>query len=368
MQDRPIPVDAKGCSIAVSPRPRALAARCAPWLALATLAAVTASASSTASGATARTAADRSGGFGIAAGGDLQFRSPAELARELDGYVEVGARWVRFDFNWSGIERQRGVYDWSRHDAVVQAAHERGLRVLGLLAYTPAWARPAGTSNKFPPTKAEDFAGFVEQVVRRYARAGVHHWEVWNEPNHAAFWQPCPSIASYTALLRVAYEAAKKADPKSFVVSGGLAPATDNGCNVAPRTFLAGLYAAGARGSFDALGHHPYSFPAEPGTAHEWSAWHQMARGSPSLRTIMARHGDRDKQLWGTEWGAKIGTVSEEAQASALRQALALFRSYSWAGPLFVYAYRDHDSFGLVRRDWSRRPAWHAYQEAAAGP
>jgi polysaccharide biosynthesis protein PslG len=311
--------------------------------------------------------ADRSPGtLGIAAGGNLQYLSSADLARELDGYVEVGAGWVRFDFNWSGIERQQGVFDWVRHDAVVEAASSRGLKVLGLIAYTPSWARPAGTSNKHAPSDLHDYARFVGQVVRRYSAAGVRHWELWNEPNHSAFWKPCPDVARYASLLRLGSAAAKGADPGAFVLAGGLSPAADNGCNVAPRTFLAGMYANGGKGSFDALAHHPYSFPADPGTTHEWSAWHQMAGATPSLRSIMAQHGDGGKSIWATEWGAKIGSVNEEAQASALTRASSLFGSYSWAGPLFVYAYRDHDSFGLVRNDWSRRPAWYAFQSATA--
>ena len=85
------------------------------------------------------------------------------------------------------------------------------------------------------------------------------------------------------------------------------------------------------------------------------------------MRSIMAEHGDAGKQLWATEWGAKIGSVDEQGQASALARAYELFGSYSWAGPLFAYSYRDDDSFGLVREDWSRRPAWYAYRAAATG-
>jgi polysaccharide biosynthesis protein PslG len=303
--------------------------------------------------------------FGIASGGSLHWLASADLSRELDGYAELGARWLRFDFNWSAIERERGVYDWSRHDAVIEAARARGVNVLGLIAYTPAWARPAGTSNKHAPTHVRDYADFVSHVVARYAPRGVVHWELWNEPNHANFWKPCPDVARYAELLKGGYAAVKAADPLAVVVSGGLSPAVDNGCNVSPRTFLKGLYAHGAAGSFDALGHHPYSFPADPGDPQAWSAWHQMAATSPSLRSIMAEHGDGRKQIWATEWGAKVGSVDEEAQARALARAYALFRSYSWAGPLFVYSYRDEDSFGLVRGDWSRRPAWYAFRSAA---
>jgi polysaccharide biosynthesis protein PslG len=306
--------------------------------------------------------------FGIASGGGLQWLPPDELARELDGYVELGAQWLRFDFNWSGMEPEPGVYSWWRHDSVVETASARGLSVLGLIAYTPAWARPFGTTNKHPPSDPNDFARFVGETVRHYAPLGVRHWELWNEPNLSNFWQPCPDVEAYASMLRLAYAAVKEADPEAVVVSAGLSPAVDNGCNVAPRTFLAGLYANGAQGSFDVLGHHPYSFPAYPGEEHGWSAWHQMVGAFPSLRSLMDENGDGDKQIWATEWGARIGAVDEDTQAGMLSAAYALFGSYSWAGPLFVYTYRDTESFGLVRGDRSPRPAWYAYQEAAAGP
>ena len=305
--------------------------------------------------------------FGIAAGGQLQWLSAEDLAWELDEYAEVGAQWVRFDFNWSRMEPEQGVYDWWRHDAVVEAAAARGLNVLGIIAYTPDWARPPGTDNKYPPTDPGDYAAFVARVVERYAPMGVRHWELWNEPNHRNFWKPCPDVAAYTGLLTAGYAAVKAVDPDAFVVSGGLSPAVDNGCNIAPRTFLAGIYASGGRGSFDAFGHHPYSFPAYPSEQHGWSAWYQMTGASPSLRSIMEENGDGDKQIWATEWGAKIGSVDEETQAAMVSEAYSLFGSYEWAGPMFLYTYRDSDSFGLVRGDGSRRPSWYAYQEAAAG-
>jgi hypothetical protein len=305
--------------------------------------------------------------FGVSSGGTLRWLPPDELARELDEYVEVGAQWVRFDFTWSSIEPEQGVYDWWRHDAVVAAAGERGLTLLGVLAYTPAWARPEGTTNKHPPNDLADYASFVRETVARYAPMGVRHWEIWNEPNLWRFWEPCPDVERYTEMLRLGYEAVKEVDPEAVVVSGGLSPAADNGCNIAPRTFLSGMYAYGAGGSFDALGHHPYSFPAYPSEQHAWSAWYQMTGASPSLRSIMEDNGDGEKQIWATEWGAKIGSVDEETQAAMVTEAYALFGSYEWAGPMFFYTYRDHDSFGLVRGDWSRRPAWYAYQEAAAG-
>ncbi len=85
---------------------------------------------------------------------------------------------------------------------------------------------------------------------------GVHTYEVWNEPNLAGFWKPVADPVRYTELLKAAYLAIKQADPLATVVSGGLAPALTSGGDIDAREFAQAMYANGAQGYFDALGHH----------------------------------------------------------------------------------------------------------------
>jgi hypothetical protein len=164
------------------------------------------------------------------------------------------------------------------------------------------------------------------------------------------------------------------------VVSGGLSPATNGDGNIDPRTFLQAMYANGAKGYFDALGHHPYCFPAAPGDAENWSAWYQMYGTSTSLRGTMVANGDGGKKIWATEFGyptnGPAGTyVSEATHAQHIKAAYELFNSYSWAGPLFTYASRDkgtdtssrYNFYGLTRYDFSAKPAFAAFQELTAG-
>ena len=164
-----------------------------------------------------------------------------------------------------------------------------------------------------------------------------------------------------------------------LVVTGGLSPAPDDGGNVAPVTFLKGIYSHGGKGAFDAVGHHPYCAPAFPGDAQWWSAWFQMTGAKTSLRSVMADNGDAGKQIWATEYGAPTNGpsgsfVSEQTQAAMLERAYKLFDSYSWAGPMFWYAPRDEgtntgrrdDFYGLVRNDFSAKPALAAYRAIAA--
>jgi polysaccharide biosynthesis protein PslG len=314
--------------------------------------------------------------FGFAAGGALQNLGDSELARYLDGAEAAHAGWIRIDVNWNVIQQAGpGSYDWSRFDNVVTAITSRGMRVLAGILYTPPWARAAGTEPATPPSNLDDYAAFVRTTVERYAPRGVHAYEIWNEPNVSDFWAPGPDPARYAQLLRLAYSAVKSVDPKAIVVSGGLAPYGAYGEHSAsrmnPLDFLQRMYAHGAAGSFDALGWHPSNYPYGLSFAR-WSAWSQMSRTTPSARSIMRAHGDTAKQIWPTEFAFPTGRapagVDEAVQARLLTRSYAALARWRWAGPAFFYTYRDSGAlaFGVVRRDYSAKPAYTAYRRAAA--
>lgn len=310
----------------------------------------------------------------------LGSESTADFNRDMNTIDSTGTGWLRMDINWAVIQRNGSTsYDWAQFDRIVVDARARGLNVLGIIDYTPPWARPSGGDSNTPPKNVSDYANFAWTAVKRYSAMGVHAYEIWNEPNLGVNWKPAADATRYTELLKAAYTAIHQADPLATVVSGGLSPATSNGRDIDPRTFVQGMYASGAKGSFDALGHHPYCFPAAPGDAQGWSAWYQMYGTSTSLRSTMVANGDGDKKIWATEFGAATNGpsgafVSEATQAQHITKAYELFGSYSWAGPLFAYSSRDsgtdpsttYNFFGLTRYDFSLKPALAAYQAAAA--
>ncbi|HEX6700830.1 MAG TPA: cellulase family glycosylhydrolase [Gaiellaceae bacterium] len=319
---------------------------------------------------------------GIADGGDVQTLAPRDRGRYLDGIRGAGARWIRVGLYWAVVQRGgRTSYDWKAFDAVVKAARRRGLNVLGTLLYTPAWARPAGTRANSPPTDPTDFGTFAGRAASHFRARGVQAYEIWNEPNIAAFWAPGPDPARYTELLAQAYRAIKRADPSATVVSGGLSPYAGYGVadaqHMNPLTFLEQMYANGARKSMDAVGWHPYSFPSGL-RYHPWSSWSQMAQTRPSARSIMRANGDAAKKISATEWGAPTGaspvSMTEEAQAQLVTDALTRLKAWRWTGPSFLYTFRDKgtnaadrdDNFGLVRHDWSAKPAYEAFRRVAA--
>jgi hypothetical protein len=317
--------------------------------------------------------------FGLSTGGAIQNEDSTTLARDLDTIAGTHTHWVRVDINWDQIQSGGpSSYNWSAVDRVVQGATARGIKVLAGILYTPSWARPSGTSATYGPDPTQ-YATFAATAVQHYAAMGVHTYEVWNEPNTTAFWTSKPDPAAYTRLLKAAYPAIKGADSTATVLTGGTAPAPSDGTQISPIDFLKGIYANGGRGFFDAVAHHPYCWPANPGDAQGWSAWYQMYGTSPSLRSVMTDNGDSAKKIWATEFGAPTNGpsgsyVSEATQASMLTKAYQLYRSYDWAGPLFFYQGRDagtttdtrENFFGLTRYDSTTKPAYTAYQQATA--
>lgn len=317
--------------------------------------------------------------YGIAAGDSLE-KSSTNINQYLDDYKNLGAQWVRFDFDWVDIQSGgKTSYNWSRYDEAVAAANARGIKVLGIITYTPQWELPTGCTNLYncPPKSTADFTHFAATVTARYAPKGVHYWEIWNEPNVGKRF----TAAAYTRLLKSVYPAIKNADSGAFVLTGGTAPAITNGTDISPIDFLTGIYQNGGKKYFDAVAHHPYCFSPGfncPKSYADWSAWSQMQDTHLSLRSVMIANGDQNKKIWATEFGAPTGggsqAVSEAQQAQMVTDAYSLFNSYSWSGPLFWYTYKDPCTtttnlecfFGLVRPDFSQKPAYAAYKGLAA--
>jgi hypothetical protein len=315
--------------------------------------------------------------FGIATGSTLQNEAttPAVLNRDLHDDHSAGARWIRLDINWAQIQMHGpGTYLWTYIDAAVRRAEADGMQVLGTIAYTPTWARPASANATWAPDPRL-YARFAAAAVAHYSRLGVQAYEIWNEPNSRVFWSPRPSPAAYTTMLRAAYAAIKHVDPAATVMTGGTAPAATDGIDYSPVSFLSRIYANAGHGAFDAVANHPYCWPAYPGAKKSWSAWYQMYGTRRSLRSLMISHGDGGKKIWATEFGAPTngpaGTfVSKRTQAKMVTRAYRLFASYRWAGPLFFYSSRDLGSstqtqenfFGFLSRNFARKPAFTAYR------
>ncbi|MDJ0395788.1 beta-xylosidase [Rhodococcus sp. G-MC3] len=316
--------------------------------------------------------------IGGSPGATLGGLSDADLDRELTLARNAGMFGVRVDIDWSNIEAVRGRFNWTNTDRVLNAIVSHGMCPLGIIGYTPQWARVAaavGDSHSRPADPAI-YAAFVGTVVQRYL-AHMNLWEVWNEPNIVGFFKPQPDVTAYSLMLRAAYQKIKALQPNSTVLSGGLAPATNNGINIDPTTYLQQMYQLGANAYFDDFNLHPYTYPAlpnDPSTA----SWNTAMKLWP-MRDVMVAGGDTAKQIWLTEFGAPTGTapnaVSEQGQSDTVGIIMDAVLGNSWIGPAFVYSTRDsgtnvadsEQNFGLLRRDFLPKLAYGRVRDFTAG-
>lgn len=315
---------------------------------------------------------------GIAGGGGLSKIGASELNWELDQMVSLGVKWVRFDIEWGNVQYDSSSsFMWDSYDALVNALVAHHLHGLGVITFTPQWARVPGCTGgvECPPQDPAQFATFAEEVAARYKNDSFHYWEIWNEPNNFNFWATKTDCNAYTALLKATYPAIKLADPNAVVITGGLAPEVTNDVDVSPTDFLSCIYQSGGGGYFDAVGAHPYSFPQFPSQVTD-GAWAQMSKTSPSLRSIMVAHGDTKKKIWITEFGVPTNGpdpdwyITEAEQAQMVTDTFQLYKTYAWAGPFFWYTFRDSGTststnenfFGLTRADGSLKPAYTTMQ------
>ena len=324
---------------------------------------------------------------GLAPGAGILWESDADQKRELDAVAATGAKWTTLDVDWNSIQGDGPLsFRWDRGlDRAVLNMRAHGLTILGVAAYSPPWARgascPAGELHCLP-ANPDDYARFMAAAAQRYGsqsanpllRGSITSWQIWNEPNHQPYAEPKPNLDAYTALLKAAYRSIKFVDPHATVVTGGTAPAPDaaDGTDYQPETWLRGLYARGAKGSFDAVGHHPANYPGIPVEPHPWNAYTNTTK----LHDIMAIYGDGAKQVWGTEISAPTGTSSqaltEAEQAEHVRDYYLGWNTQLRAitGPLIWMPLRDagtnraarDENLGLVRRDYSPKAGYTMFK------
>jgi len=280
---------------------------------------------------------------------------------------EAHVGWLRMDFLWEDIEPRQGEFDFIKYDEIVNLVSENNINILGILDYTASWA--TGTSQwNDPPGENKFFVDYAVKVVERY-KDRIKYWEVWNEPDSSTYLTKQDGLKTYCALLKEVYIALKKTDPECKILNGGLAngPASINN-----------LYSNGAKDYFDILNIHYFENPLNPQAIKAVIAYPALAQ------KIMLRNGDADKEIWVTEIGCpgvKSGSKvknwwmgrnpNERQQAKWLAKVYKGLLKDKRVKRVFWAFFRDcnehwHngiDYLGLVRWDYSKKPAFYTFQK-----
>lgn len=207
---------------------------------------------------------------------------------------KIGMRWARNHDTiqytwWTWVQPEPETWRW--FDDEVDALRASGLELLGEFLYVPSWASsaPATAEERLrktsPPRNLADFDRYVYETVRHY-RGRIRVWEVWNEPHWHAFWRGTAN--EYVQLLRVAYAAAKRADPACFILGGG-------GFSLRAKEWVLEALDAGLLRYCDALSFHYADIRRDVDLD-------RFAGDIAWLRDQMRLRGD-EKPLWNTEEG-----------------------------------------------------------------
>ena len=296
-----------------------------------------------------------------------KYASPADWDKAVKLMREAGVGWVRVDFLWQDIEPDAQKFNFDKYDRIVELLNKNNIHILGILDYSVGWAAACGKWN-CPPQKNESFVKYAKEVIQRY-KGKVKYWEVWNEPDSGVYWSAQDGMKSYCNLLKDVYIAAKQIDPDCKILNGGLA----NGLSSVNR-----LYDNGAKDYFDILNVHFFESPLHEGGIKGVSIYPKL------VRKIMVRNNDANKKIWITEIGCPgvtkgiktgewwLGTnPTEKQQAAWVSQVYTTLLKDKNVEKIFWAFFRDcsrHwdtgvDYFGLVRWDFSKKPAFKAYKE-----
>lgn len=321
--------------------------------------------------------------------------TPGDVTRQLDLLSGLNANTARVDVAWSSLQTNGpGTINSSyrdRIDALVSGAQRRGIALVLTLNETPCWASAAPSTLKlgctgaywdrgvtrYPPVRVTDFAWAAHWVAARYGTR-IAALELWNEPNYnRGGYSPLITtdrVSTYAAMVKAAYPAAKAAAPALPVLAGAISFGDD--------TFLNGLYSKGIQGSYDGISVHPYNEWRAPGAVHDARYYkYDYVQGLTAVRAAMVAQGDR-APVWITEmgWttctvGADRWCVTAQQQASYVAAAATMATRWPWVRAFIAYNLRDkgtspagtEDNFGLVRRDYTPKPALAALRAAFTG-
>jgi len=332
---------------------------------------------------------------------DRVWQVPAkEAASRVNTMTKLGASIIRVDMRWDQVAPTRPkrpkdqfdpAYKWDAFDAVVDAAAQRGVKVLFTVWGTPGWAADPAVkkSTTFPdwarrPLRPGPFGDFAYAAASRYTPRGVRSWEAWNEPNIPIFlrpqfkksgrtWIPV-SPATYTGLAKAFYAGIKQVDANAQIAGLVTAPAGDQcpsscpksaNARMTPSAFLTAVSKPGLRPPMTVVSHHPYPITTPRDVSFPGASYidlYNINRFQNEIDTTYLR----GKKIWLTEFGfstQKVAqyslNVTEAEQAQYLQDAYRRVRANRRIGMFVWYFLQDNSAWGsgLLRQNGDAKPA-----------
>lgn len=298
---------------------------------------------------------------------------------------ELGVGWERIIFDWAQ-HQPNGPDDWHTlnvDERWLTAAHDCNREVVAVLKHTPQWATDGLVNAGVPrglylPVDDPDnlWANFVRRAAEYYAPRGVNRLIIWNEPDITSDtygYEFEGTLEDYAQMLKVAYLAAKAANPDAIIHVAGMTYWHD--VNVGRRLYVDRL--------LELLKNDPdaaqYGYYFDALTLHIYFRTDTVYQIIKETHDLLDKYGITDKSIWLDEMNASPNLdpqwrverphwqITLDQQAAFLAQAAALGLA-AGADHIGVYKFYDWnlppggEPFGLLRPDQSRRPAFDTWK------
>lgn len=309
----------------------------------------------------------------------------ARMARDAGiPWVTIGTQWVTLEPTPDANRDPTSVAAQRLREftAFAQCTKGLGLGVMLNVTAPPSWASGTTTPGAHPlPDRIPAYGEFLADIAGVLAPY-VDVWVPWNEPNFDLQWAPPHDAALYVRIQKAAYTAIKSQDPTALVSSAPIV-GTATGSATPAWDYLDAMYRNGIKGYADIIGYNFY--PRQAPEAVVFDTQGRPASWALSSQTYLRRLVDRydpGRPIWIQETGHSTcvrcnasapNAVSEAQQADYLVRMYAYRRRYlqGVTDRIFWYNARDlstdptdwYGTAGLLRYDWSPKPAWGALSQ-----
>jgi len=316
-------------------------------------------------------------------------RNVFDPKKAYDKLAAIGVKHVRLQSGWQRTEKEKGIYDFSWLDPIVDRIIADGMEPWFCLCYgNQLYSEAArevfgavGVAPIFTEEEKNAWAAYVDATVRHFA-GRVRDYEIWNEPDGKHCWKHGVSGTEYGIFANATAKVIKAADPSARALVGGLCRAN--------LPFICEAAAAGMLEDADAITYHCYTPNDMIMRDQLVSLKALMARLKPGLPVIQGESGTQSRG--GGHGALRTGAWTEEKQVKFMARHLvtdlyygAEFTSYFSTMDMIealngtvgdVGSYLDYGYFGVLGAqfdengfcigDYAPKPSYRTLQVLAS--
>lgn len=312
-------------------------------------------------------------------------RSVFDPEKAYDKLYKIGVKWIRIQSGWAKTEKEKGVYDFSWLDSIVDNLLKRDMIPWMCICYGNGlyddFAKEdygaAGCAPVYSDEMKAAWINYVKALVTHF-KGRVKDYEIWNEPDGAHAWKRGVNATEYGCFAIETAKAIRECDEDAYIMGGSIF--------TSPVIFLQEAFKTGMANYIDAITFHEYTY-SEENVEQKVRALRGLCRmHGVDLDIIQGESGSQSKPYG--HGAMNEGAWTEKKQAKQLLRHLTIdllngvkFTSFftcvdmveAWYGKvgdistILDYGYfgvlgADFDEKGFATGEYTPKPSYYALQ------